>query len=53
MAGGRFELKLPYVQETEVVMDVLRHGAEVTVMSPASLVKRVRESLSAAANLYR
>ena len=53
LEDGRYELKLPYVQETEVVMDVLRHGAEVTVMSPASLVKRVRESLSAAANLYR
>jgi predicted DNA-binding transcriptional regulator YafY len=50
---GRYELRLPYVQETEVVMDVLRHGAEVTVLSPPALAKRVREALTAAAALYR
>lgn len=50
---GRYELRLPYVQETEVVMDVLRHGAEVTVLSPPALVRRVRETLAAAGNLYR
>ena len=50
---GRYELRLPYAQETEVVMDVLRHGPEVQVLGPASLVKRVRDSLSAAAQVYR
>ncbi|MFY7984809.1 MAG: helix-turn-helix transcriptional regulator [Burkholderiaceae bacterium] len=50
---GRYELRLPYVQETEVVMDVLRHGPEVTVLSPPALAKRVREALNAAAALYR
>ncbi len=50
---GRYELRLPYVQETEVVMDVLRHGPEVTVIAPAALVKRVRESLVTAGGLYR
>lgn len=50
---GRFELRLPYVQETEVVMDVLRHGAEVQVLSPPALVKRVREALVAAQQVYR
>ena len=50
---GRYELRLPYVQETEVVMDVLRHGPEVTVLSPPALAKRVMEALNAAAALYR
>lgn len=50
---GRFELRLPYVQEIEVVMDVLRHGAEVQVLSPPALVKRVREALAAAHQVYR
>ncbi|MFN5723117.1 MAG: helix-turn-helix transcriptional regulator [Betaproteobacteria bacterium] len=50
---GRYELRLPYVQETEVVMDVLRHGSEVTVLSPPALAMRVREALNAAAALYR
>lgn len=53
LEDGRYELRIPYVQETEVAMDVLRHGAEVTVLAPASLVRRVREALSAARNLYR
>ncbi len=34
---GNFEMKLPYVNETELVMDLLRHGGQVTVTSPASL----------------
>lgn len=50
---GRYELKVPYVQETEVVMDILRHGSQVLVMSPASLVKRVRQAHEQAASQYR
>lgn len=53
LEDGRFELRLPYVQETEVVMDVLRHGPEVEVVSPPALVRRVAESLAAASRLYR
>jgi predicted DNA-binding transcriptional regulator YafY len=34
-------------------MDILRHGPEVTVLSPPALAKRVREALNAAAALYR
>ena len=30
-------MKLPYVDETELVMDLLRQGDEVTVAAPASL----------------
>jgi predicted DNA-binding transcriptional regulator YafY len=50
---GRYELRLPFVQETELVMDILRHGAEVTVLSPPTLVKRIREALGSALGLYR
>ncbi|MFM7973230.1 MAG: WYL domain-containing protein, partial [Betaproteobacteria bacterium] len=50
---GRYELSLPFVQETELVMDILRHGAEVTVLSPPALVKRIREALGSALGLYR
>lgn len=49
---GRFELSLPYVDDTELVMDVLRQGAQVQVLSPPELVTAVRERLAAAAALY-
>lgn len=49
---GSYELRLPYAEETELVMDVLRHGDQVRVEAPASLVKAVRQRLQAAAKLY-
>jgi predicted DNA-binding transcriptional regulator YafY len=49
---GRYELRLPYVDDTELVMDLLRQGEQVRVLEPASLVKAVRERLGAAAAQY-
>ena len=45
---GRYELRLPYSDETELVMDILRHGGQVTVQAPHSLRTRVREGHLAA-----
>lgn len=50
---GRWELQLPYVDDTELVMDVLRHGDEVEVLAPPELRRRVAERLQAAAGRYR
>ena len=47
-----WELRLPYVDETELVMDVLRQGPEVQVIEPASLRERVRQRHAAAAALH-
>jgi predicted DNA-binding transcriptional regulator YafY len=52
LADGRFELKLPFVDEGEIAMDVLRQGPEVKVLAPASLARRVHERHAAAAALY-
>ena len=49
---GCYELRLPYVEETEIVMDVLRQGPEVKVLAPASLARRVRDRHAQAAALY-
>jgi predicted DNA-binding transcriptional regulator YafY len=49
---GSYELRLPYVDETEMVMDVLRQGPQVQVLSPASLRQRVRQRHAQAAALY-
>jgi predicted DNA-binding transcriptional regulator YafY len=41
-------LRVPYANETELVMDVLRHGGEVTVLAPESLRTAVQVQLKAA-----
>jgi len=53
LEGGAYEMRLPYVDATELVMDVLRQGPEVRVTAPPSLVATVQERLLAAAALYR
>ena len=52
LADGRYELTLPYVDETELVMDLLRQGDEVTVVEPASLRRAVQQRLQRAAARY-
>jgi len=49
---GRYELKLPYVDDTELVMDLLRQGDEVEVVAPPALRERVRRRLLAASAVY-
>jgi predicted DNA-binding transcriptional regulator YafY len=49
---GRYELRLPYVEETELVMDILRQAEQVQVVEPASLKRAVRARLAAALALY-
>lgn len=53
LEDGSYELRVPYVQEFEIVMDILRHGPQVMVKSPASLVRRVRQALDDALAHYR
>jgi predicted DNA-binding transcriptional regulator YafY len=49
---GRYEMRLPYVDDTELVMDVLRQGEQVQVLAPPELVRAVRVRLAAAATQY-
>ena len=49
---GRFELRVPYKDSRELVMDILRHGPHVEVLEPASLRDEVREQLLSAARQY-
>lgn len=51
-ADGRYELQLPYADETELAMDLLRQGPEVRVLAPPSLRERVRSRHAQAAALY-
>ena len=52
LPDGSWELTLPYVDETELVMDILRQGEQVQVLAPDSLVAAVRRRLSAALAVY-
>ena len=49
---GGYELKLPYADETELVMDLLRQGEQVKVVEPPALAERVRQRLILAAQQY-
>ena len=50
---GSYLLELPYTDDRELLMDILRHGEDVEVLAPVSLRKRVAEALAAAAKIYR
>lgn len=49
---GSWQLRVPYSDATELIMDVLRQGDELRVVSPPSLVRAVKARLLAAAALY-
>ena len=50
---GSYCLSLPYSDDHELVMDILKYGPDAEVLEPAALRKRVREQLGAAARQYR
>jgi predicted DNA-binding transcriptional regulator YafY len=49
---GGYLLRFPYSREPELVMDILKYGADVEVLSPDSLRQAVATQLRAAAELY-
>ena len=51
--GGAYELSIPYRDPRELVMDVMRHGADVEVVAPAALRAEVGRQLERAAAAYR
>jgi predicted DNA-binding transcriptional regulator YafY len=53
MPDGRFELKLPYSNSRELLMDVLKYGPEAEVVSPVSLREEMRILLQLAIGSYQ
>lgn len=49
---GRYELRIPYGDPTELVMDILRYGPDVEVAAPATLRRTVARRLAEAAGRY-
>lgn len=50
---GRFELRIPYGNPTELIMDILKYGTDVEVISPASLRTAVKQRIESMAQIYR
>ena len=53
LADGGVLLRIPYKHETELVMDILRHGANCEVLEPEDLRRNVAAAFNAAAAQYR
>ena len=49
---GYYLLRVPYSQDTELIMDILKHGAEVEVVEPRELRDRVKQRIDAMLELY-
>ena len=45
-------LEIPYADERELVMDILKHGADIEVLAPETLRQRVASMLSTALARY-
>ncbi|MFO1406613.1 MAG: WYL domain-containing protein [Steroidobacteraceae bacterium] len=50
---GTYVLRLPYARAPELVMDILKYGADVKVLAPPDLARAVADAHAAAAALYR
>jgi predicted DNA-binding transcriptional regulator YafY len=52
LPDGSYELRIPYHESRELVMDVMRHGASVEVIAPEDLRRDVADELRRAASRY-
>jgi proteasome accessory factor C len=53
LPDGGYELKVPYSEPQELVMDILKYGPEVEVIAPPALREQVAAALEVAAARYR
>jgi len=53
LKDGGFELRIPYSDLTELIMDILKYGPDVKVLRPKKLRDAVAARLSGAAAQYR
>jgi len=52
LADGSYELRVPYSNALELIMDVLKYGPDVEVVAPEELRREVGERLRSAIRLY-
>ena len=52
-SDGSYLLEIPYSDDRELLMDILRHGSEVEVIAPEKLRERIRRELDQALKFYK
>lgn len=52
LEGGNYELRIPYSDPRELVMDILKHGADVEVLAPQTLRDEVASQLRRGTEQY-
>lgn len=52
LPDGSYELRIPYRSSHELAMDIMRHGANVEVITPAELREEVKQRLGMAFKRY-
>ena len=50
---GSYVLEIPYADDRELVMEIMRFGPDVEVLAPGSLRQRVGDTLALAAEHYK
>ena len=50
---GNYNLQLPYSDERELIMDILKFGPDVEVLGPESLRKAISQKLQETLHLYK
>ncbi len=53
LEDGRYELRLPYSDDRELLMDILKYGPDVEVDAPQTLRETVEKLLESATRQYR
>ena len=53
LEGGYYILEIPYSDDRELLMDILKYGPGVEVLAPKNLRNKAREQLLHAMHLYR
>lgn len=53
LPDGRYELRIPYQNSRELVMDIMRHGPNVEVVTPDELRSEVKEQSRRAFEQYK
>lgn len=53
MEDGHYVLEIPYSDDREIVLDILRYGPDVEVLRPKSLREKVLDQLLRAASQYQ
>jgi proteasome accessory factor C len=53
LEDGSYELRIPYSDPRELIMDILKHSGEVEVIAPDTLRNAVAEHLNNALGHYK